>query len=109
MSPFNRRILRKCFQTTYCFLDYPPRNVTAQQDWENSKQDGERTAVLVKNFVQHVAALHADGDIGFSKEFELFPKETELYLADNSKSVENQTKNRYGNIIACKFLKSFIQ
>ncbi|XP_015118557.1 tyrosine-protein phosphatase 99A-like isoform X2 [Diachasma alloeum] len=95
-----RRIFRKCFQTTYCFLDYPPRNVPILQEWENSKQDGERTTVPVHHFVQHVAALHADGDIGFSKEFELFPKETELYLADSSKSAENQTKNRYGNIIA---------
>ncbi|KAK0168443.1 hypothetical protein PV327_002243 [Microctonus hyperodae] len=91
---------RKCFQTTYCFLDYPPRNVPTHQEWENSKQDGERTAVVVSQYVQHVAALHADGDIGFSKEFELFPKETELYIADNSKSAENQSKNRYGNIIA---------
>ncbi|XP_063995105.1 tyrosine-protein phosphatase 99A-like isoform X2 [Diachasmimorpha longicaudata] len=91
---------RKCFQTTYCFLDYPPRNGPILQEWENSKQDGERTTVPVQHFVQHVAALHADGDIGFSKEFEPFPKETELYLADNSKSAENQTKNRYGNIIA---------
>ncbi|XP_043278887.1 tyrosine-protein phosphatase 99A isoform X3 [Venturia canescens] len=95
-----RRVFRKCFQTTYCFLDYPPRNVPTLQEWENSKQDGERTAVAVQRFVQHVAALHADGDIGFSKEFELFPKETELYLADNSKHAENQSKNRYGNIIA---------
>ncbi|XP_034948533.1 tyrosine-protein phosphatase 99A isoform X2 [Chelonus insularis] len=91
---------RKCFQTTYCFLDYPPRNVSSHQEWENSKQDGERTAVPVSQYVQHVASLHADGDIGFSKEFELFPKETELYIADNSKSAENQSKNRYGNIIA---------
>ncbi|XP_011312155.1 tyrosine-protein phosphatase 99A isoform X2 [Fopius arisanus] len=91
---------RKCFQTSYCFLDYPPRNVPTLQEWENSKQDGESTTVPVHHFVQHVAALHADGDIGFSREFELFPKETELYLADNSKSAENQTKNRYGNIIA---------
>ncbi|XP_057323850.1 tyrosine-protein phosphatase 99A-like isoform X1 [Microplitis mediator] len=95
-----RRVFRKCFQTTYCFLDYPPRNVQTHQEWENSKQDGERTAVPVSQYVQHVAALHADGDIGFSKEFELFPKETELYIADNSKSAENQSKNRYGNIIA---------
>ncbi|KAK0083318.1 hypothetical protein PV326_006773, partial [Microctonus aethiopoides] len=100
MKPPYRRIFRKCFQTTYCFLDYPPRNVPTHQEWENSKQDGERTAVVVSQYVQHVAALHADGDIGFSKEFELFPKETELYIADNSKSAENQSKNRYGNIIA---------
>lgn len=105
--PPNRRIFRKCFQTTYCFLDYPPRNVPTHQEWENSKQDGERTAVTVSHYVQHVAALHADGDIGFSKEFELFPKETELYVADNSKSAENQPKNRYGNIIACKCINKY--
>ena len=107
IRPPLRRVFRKCFQTTYCFLDYPPRNVPTLQEWENSKQDGERTAVAVQRFVQHVATLHADGDIGFSKEFELFPKETELYLADNSKHAENQSKNRYGNIIACMYTNYF--
>ncbi|XP_015601110.1 tyrosine-protein phosphatase 99A isoform X3 [Cephus cinctus] len=95
-----RPIFRKCFHTAYYYLDYPPRNVPTLQDWENSEQDGERTAVAVQHFAQHVAALHADGDIGFSKEYELIQSETGDYTVENSESAENKLKNRYQNILA---------
>ncbi|XP_050457004.1 tyrosine-protein phosphatase 99A isoform X3 [Cataglyphis hispanica] len=91
---------KKCFHTAYYFLDYPPRNVPTLQEWENSEQDGERTAVAVQQFVQHVASLHADGDIGFSKEYELIQSETGDYTVENSQFAENKAKNRYLNILA---------
>ncbi|XP_034171588.1 putative receptor-type tyrosine-protein phosphatase mosPTP-1 isoform X3 [Osmia lignaria lignaria] len=91
---------KKCFHTAYYFLDYPPRNVPTLQEWENSEQDGERTAVAIQKFVQHVASLHADGDIGFSKEYEFIQSESGKFTAENSQYVENKTKNRYMNILA---------
>lgn len=96
-------IFRKCFHTAYYYLDYPPRNVPTLQEWENSEQDGERTAVSVQQFVQHVAKLHADGDIGFSKEYEIIQSESGGYTVENSQFAENKAKNRYLNILACKY------
>ncbi|XP_014607845.1 PREDICTED: tyrosine-protein phosphatase 99A isoform X5 [Polistes canadensis] len=93
-------IFRKCFHTAYYYLDYPPRNVPTLQEWENSEQDGERTAVSVQQFVQHVARLHADGDIGFSKEYEIIQSESGGYTVENSQFAENKAKNRYLNILA---------
>lgn len=93
-------IFRKCFHTAYYYLDYPPRNVPTLQEWENSEQDGERTAVSVQQFVQHVAKLHADGDIGFSKEYEIIQSESGGYTVENSQFAENKAKNRYLNILA---------
>ena len=55
---------------------------------------------------QHVANLHADGDIGFSKEYEAIQAAgtTEALTADHSQYPENKTKNRYLNIVACEYL-----
>ncbi|XP_076676986.1 putative receptor-type tyrosine-protein phosphatase mosPTP-1 isoform X5 [Andrena cerasifolii] len=91
---------KKCFHTAYYFLDYPPRNVPSLQEWENTEQDGERTAVAIQKFVQHVTSLHTDGDIGFSKEYEFIQSETGKFTAENSQYVENKAKNRYLNILA---------
>lgn len=102
IRPCLRPIFRKCFHTAYYFLDYPPRNVPTLQEWENSEQDGERTAVAIQKFVQHVASLHADGDIGFSKEYEFIQSESGKFTAENSQYVENKAKNRYLNILACE-------
>ncbi|XP_048512163.1 tyrosine-protein phosphatase 99A-like isoform X2 [Athalia rosae] len=98
--PCLRPMFRKCFHTAYYYLDDPPRNVPTLQDWENTEQDGERTAVAMQNFAQHVAALHADGDIGFSKEYELIQSDGGDYTVENSQYAENKTKNRYLNILA---------
>lgn len=103
IRPCLRPIFRKCFHTAYYFLDYPPRNVPTLQEWENSEQDGERTAVAIQKFVQHVASLHADGDIGFSKEYEFIQSESGKFTAENSQYVENKAKNRYLNILACEY------
>ncbi|XP_076175855.1 putative receptor-type tyrosine-protein phosphatase mosPTP-1 isoform X4 [Ptiloglossa arizonensis] len=91
---------KKCFHTAYYFLDYPPRSVPTLQEWENTEQDGERTAVVIQKFVQHVTSLHADSDVGFSKEYEFIQSETGKFTAENSQCVENKAKNRYLNILA---------
>ncbi|XP_043479627.1 tyrosine-protein phosphatase 99A isoform X2 [Leptopilina heterotoma] len=98
--PCGRPVFRKCFHTAYYYLDYPPRNVPTLQEWENSEQDGERTAVAVQHFAQHVASLHADGDIGFSKEYDVIQSDTGDYTVENSQFAENKAKNRYLNILA---------
>lgn len=60
--------------------------------------------VPVPLFPQHVATLHADGDIGFSKEYEAIQSvsfQGELN-SEHSLNEENKNKNRYLNIVACK-------
>lgn len=64
------------------------------------------SAVPVNEFTKHVAMLHADGDISFSKEYELIQNESivEEYPSEHSQHPDNKGKNRYLNIIACKYL-----
>ena len=53
---------------------------------------------------QHVADLHADGDIGFSKEYEAIQAASaqDHHPAEHSQHPDNKQKNRYLNIVACK-------
>lgn len=64
----------------------------------------KREAVLVENFAKHVSQLHADGDIGFSREYELIQSESiaDEHASEHSQHPDNKGKNRYLNIIACK-------
>lgn len=71
---------------------------------ESSEHKGP---IPVDRFNKHVAELHADGDIGFSKEYDSIQAITDEYPSEHSKSDENRAKNRYLNIIACKFLFLF--
>lgn len=52
-----------------------------------------------------MADLHADGDIGFSKEYEAIQAASaqEHHPAEHSQHPENKQKNRYLNIVACGF------
>lgn len=58
-------------------------------------------------YLQHVADLHADGDIGFSKEYEAIQAASaqEHHPAEHSQHPENKQKNRYLNIVACGFIQ----
>lgn len=93
----------------YYLDDAPPCQgpSTPLIDWEAPVHvAGEvRHAVPVADFGKHVAELHADGDIGFSKEYEALQAESlnEEYASENSQHADNKTKNRYLNIIACEF------
>ena len=50
---------------------------------------------------KHVQDLHADGDIGFSREYEAIQNGCDIELAcEHSQSPENKHKNRYVNIVA---------
>ena len=55
-----------------------------------------------------MADLHADGDIGFSKEYEAIQAASaqEHHPAEHSQHPENKQKNRYLNIVACGFFHS---
>ena len=65
-------------------------------------------AVAVPSFWRHVSALHADSDIGFSKEYEEVQRLSQSkecdFPFDHCKQPENKIKNRYLNIVACKFI-----
>lgn len=93
-------------------MDDPPCSVpSASLDW-NATPEGNseyKGAIPVHMFNKHVAELHADGDIGFSKEYEAIQNEinTEEYTSEHSQHPDNRAKNRYLNIIACKYIKSF--
>ncbi|CAH0561937.1 unnamed protein product [Brassicogethes aeneus] len=100
---------RKCFHASYYYLDDPPCCVpTASLDWNsppNPNSDGEmdhKGAIPVQLFARHVQELHADGDIGFSKEYEAIQAEatTDEHESEFSQHPDNRAKNRYLNIIA---------
>ena len=79
--PTSRRILCVVRAWMYFFFDIP-----------------------VPLFPQHVATLHADGDIGFSKEYEAIQSASFQgdLNSEHSMNEDNKNKNRYLNIVACK-------
>ena len=61
--------------------------------------------LLTHFFADHVADLHIDSDIGFSKEYDeiqKFSKKVVKATHEHSANPENKSKNRYLNIVACK-------
>lgn len=103
---------RKCAQSSYYYLDDPNQSQSQSiVDLEASCCVGGETKypVNIEDFSRHVAQLHADGDIGFSKEYELIQNEciVEEHSSEHSQHSDNKSKNRYLNIIACKFLLLF--
>ncbi|XP_023940262.1 uncharacterized protein LOC112047381 isoform X2 [Bicyclus anynana] len=58
--------------------------------------------VRARQFPAHVASLHADGDIGFSKEYEIVVSKSAAsgHTSHHSYRPENRLKNRYLNITA---------
>lgn len=120
---------RKYFQAAYYYLDdgpptTPPLNQPAwdggeppthnnmtiivddDSDFAESKNKefgvNAKGPIPVPLFPQHVATLHADGDIGFSKEYEAIQSvsfQGELN-SEHSMNEDNKNKNRYLNIVA---------
>ncbi|XP_066247286.1 tyrosine-protein phosphatase 99A isoform X2 [Euwallacea similis] len=83
----------------------PPRN--EPENAENVENDEGRRRdysgpIEVGRFHEHVAKLHADGDIGFSKEYDSIQNDptNEGNSSENSQHPDNKPKNRYLNIIA---------
>jgi hypothetical protein len=97
---------RKCFHAAYYYLDDPPRAPPPTLvDWDaRSENGGVKTAIPIHLFPKHVSELHADGDIGFSKEYEAIQAAStqEEYSSEHSQHPDNKQKNRYLNILACK-------
>ncbi|XP_048517470.1 tyrosine-protein phosphatase 99A isoform X3 [Dendroctonus ponderosae] len=81
----------------------PPRN---EADAANDENDGRRRdysgPIEVGRFHDHVQRLHADGDIGFSREYDSIQNDptNEGNSSENSQHPDNKPKNRYLNIIA---------
>ena len=111
---------RKYFNESYYYLDESVGTATPAPsivpDWDiepQPKMDSEnslvsgtkrRTAIPAHLFIGHVGALHANDDIGFSKEYEALQASAtqEDFKADLSIMDDNKLKNRYHNVVACK-------
>ena len=66
-------IWRRYCESAYYYLEDPPKLVppVGIPDWEEEPgPEGERGAVAVEDFPGHVTKLHADSDIGFSREYD---------------------------------------
>lgn len=70
-------------------------------DWDTREPE---STISVAQFVNHVAQLHADGDIGFSKEYEAIQNIANQhgFSTELSQHPENKLKNRYLNILSCE-------
>nr|XP_053639721.1 tyrosine-protein phosphatase 99A-like [Cherax quadricarinatus] len=97
-------IWRRFFQGAYYYLDDPPKAAPVlMHDWENDTGgEGSYGPIDVHDFAKHVADLHADGDIAFSKEYEAIQAASaqEHHPAEHSQHPDNKQKNRYLNIVA---------
>lgn len=102
---------RKCLHSNYYYIDdhnQPQALPNVDLEAPIIIAGETRSAVYVEDFPRHVAALHADGDIGFSKEYELIQNESivDEHSSEHSQHSDNKAKNRYLNIIACKSTSS---
>lgn len=101
---------RKYFQAAYYYLDDPAAGSNASNPRASPNlsdvyiDESEYPPVAVGQWSRHVQELHADGDLGFSREYESLQRATELHsdrlLSENSHMSENKSKNRYVNIVA---------
>jgi len=100
---------RKYFQAAYYYLDDPAvsngSNPRASPNLSDVYIDeSEYPSVPVSQWSRHVQDLHADGDLGFSREYESPQRCTELHAdritSEHSHLAENKPKNRYVNIVA---------
>ncbi len=126
---------RKFFNESYYYLDEASPAAAASAaaatmapEWELESvgPDGKPTAIPAHLYIQRVAAMHADGDVGFAKEFESVHNmangsdsgsdesgsltsstgsstvSSGAAAAEASRRAKNRAKNRYPNVVACK-------
>ncbi|CAL4156072.1 unnamed protein product, partial [Meganyctiphanes norvegica] len=97
-------VWRRFFKDSYYYLeDTPKAALYPLYDWENDRgNNGSYGPVDVHEFSKHIADLHADGDIGFTKEYESIQaaSSTDQHSAEHSQLPDNKQKNRYLNIVA---------
>lgn len=93
---------RKYFQAAYYYLDDPPSQARGSSpQMSETYDDSEYSSVPVTLWSKHVQDLHADGDIGFSREYEAIQSCTDMdMLCEHSQMADNKNKNRYVNIVA---------
>ncbi|XP_053378401.1 tyrosine-protein phosphatase 99A-like isoform X2 [Mercenaria mercenaria] len=74
------------------------------------EEDTKYPEIKVTDFLQHIRAMHANSDDGFSAEFEDISSRTRTDLmADASYLPENKAKNRYVNISAFDHTRVILQ
>lgn len=97
-------VWRRHCQAAYYYLDDPQSasRGTNSPQLSETYDDSEYGSVPVNDWAKHVQKLHADGDIGFSKEFEQIQKanQNSSLTSEHSQLIENKHKNRYINIVA---------
>ncbi|XP_050529744.1 tyrosine-protein phosphatase 99A-like isoform X3 [Daktulosphaira vitifoliae] len=97
-------VCRVYFHAAYYYLEDPPCVINTLPTLPNSewwKHKEESQIITVDEFGKHVTNLHVDGDIGFSKEYEIIQEESINFefSTDASQLPENKSKNRYLNIV----------
>lgn len=98
-------VWRRHCQAAYYYLDEPHDSTRGANSPQLSEtyDDSEYGSIVVNDWAKHVQKLHADGDIGFSREFEQIQQANQKNTAltcDHSQLIENKHKNRYINIVA---------
>lgn len=93
---------RKYFQAAYYYLDDPPTGTRGSSPQLSETYDEtEYTSIPVSSWPEHVQELHADGDLGFSREYQAIQSTNETSLiCEHSQKPDNKHKNRYVNIVA---------
>lgn len=101
---FSLIIWRRHCQAAYYYLDDPQSisRGTNSPQLSETYDDTEYGSVPVSDWAKHVQRLHADSDIGFSREFEQIQQATNnaSFTYEHSQLPENKHKNRYINIVA---------
>lgn len=98
-------VWRRHCQAAYYYLDEPPdaSRATSSPQLSETYDDTEYGSTGVGEWARHVQRLHADGDIGFAREFEQIQQANQQSAAltcEHSQLPENKHKNRYINIVA---------
>jgi len=95
------------YKAVYYYLDEPQRFPITREipKWEEEQSpEGGKGAISLEDFKNHVASLHVDSDVGFSKEYDDIQKyclKSVKATYENSSHPDNKCKNRYLNIVAC--------
>jgi len=106
LSVLGLLVWRRYCESAYYYLDDPPKLVppVGIPDWEGEPgPEGQRGAVARDHFAAHVTALHADSDIGFSREYDeilRYSNKSVNATHEHSSHPDNKLKNRYLNIVA---------
>lgn len=94
-------------QQTYCVNNVKISDLNKEHSSTNFEErfgpDFSFQSISLEQFPEHVAQLHMDGDIGFSKEYDEiqnYCKKNVQATHENSSLPENKSKNRYLNIVS---------